>query len=80
MYLIEHFSRLQPEAREDSVSVFFANMADEQVSPEAKEAIATFMRMAATFAKQAVQSNRAEHLERGCRMLNRAMEDCSHDR
>lgn len=79
MYLIEHFSRLQQDGREDTVSVFLANVDEDKLSPEVKENIATFMRMAATFAKMAVVHNKTEYLEMGCRVLNRAMADCSKD-
>jgi hypothetical protein len=79
MYLIEHFSRLQQDGREDTVSVFLASIDEDKLSPEMKEQVATFMRMAATFAKMAVQNNKPEYLELGCRMLNRAMADCSKD-
>jgi hypothetical protein len=79
MYLIEHFSRLQQDGREDTVSVFLASIDEDQLSPEMKEQVATFMRMAATFAKMAVQHDKPAYLELGCRMLNRAMADCSKD-
>lgn len=79
MYLIEHFSRLQQDGREDTVSVFLASIDEDKLSPEMKEQVATFMRMAATFAKMAVQNEKPEYLELGCRMLNRAMADCSKD-
>jgi hypothetical protein len=79
MYLIEHFSRLQQDGREDTVSVFLASIDEDKLSPEMKEQVATFMRMAATFAKMAVQNDKPEYLELGCRMLNRAMADCSKD-
>ena len=50
---------------------------EEELSDAAKEGIAAFMRMAAVFAKQALVQNKAEFLEHGCRVLNRAIEDCS---
>lgn len=77
MYLIESFSRLQQGGRDDTVSVYMPGVNDEDLSDEAKEGIATFMRMAATFAKQALMQKKPEFLEHGCRVLNRAMEDCS---
>ena len=77
MYLIEGFSRLQQGGREDTVSVYMPQVNEEELSEEAKEALATFMRMAATLAKQAIQQNKIEFLAQGCRVLNRAMEDCS---
>jgi hypothetical protein len=77
MYLIESFSRLQQGGRDDTVSVYMPSVNEEQLSDDAKEGIAMFMRMAATFAKQAIVANKAEFLEHGCRVLNRAMEDCS---
>jgi hypothetical protein len=79
MYLIEQFSRLQQDGREDTVSVYMANIDEDKLSPEVKENVATFMRMAATFAKMAIQNNKTEFLETGCRLLNRAMTDCSKD-
>lgn len=75
MYLIEHFSRLQEDGREDTVSVYMPNLDAEAISPELHEASATFMRMAATFAKMAMMHNKQEYLEVGCRLLNRAMAD-----
>lgn len=77
MYLIEHISRLQSDGREDTVSVHLPGVDEEQVSPDTKEAMACFMRMAATFAKSAVAQDRAEWLEDACRVLNRVMDDCS---
>lgn len=79
MYLLEQFSRLQQDGREDTVSVYMANVDEDKLTPEMREQVATFMRMAATFAKMAVQSNKAEFLESGCLMLNRVMADCSKD-
>ena len=77
MYMIEGFSRLQASGREDTVSVFMPGVNEEALTDEAKEQMAAFMRMAATFAKQAIMQNKTAHLEHGCRVLNRAMEDCS---
>lgn len=80
MYLIESFSRLQQGGRDDTVSVYMPGVNEDELSDDAKEGIAMFMRMAATFAKQALVQGKAEHLEHGCRVLNRAMEDCSRGR
>lgn len=77
MYLLEHFSRLKSDGKEDTVSVFMASVDEERLSPEAREHLASFMRMAATFAKQAAMLNRSDHLELVCRALNQAMEACA---
>lgn len=79
MYLLEHFSRLRHDGKEDTVSVFMASVEEDRLSPEAKEHLASFMRMAATFAKQAAMLNRPDHLELGCRALNQAMQACAHE-
>lgn len=79
MYLIEQFSRLQQDGRDDTVSVYMASIDEEKLTPELKEQVATFMRMAATFAKMAAQHENPALLEAGCRMLNRAMADCQKD-
>ena len=79
MYLIEQFSRLQQDGRDDTVSVYMAGVDEDKLSPEVKETMATFMRMAATFAKMAALNNKTEALEKGCRVLNQAMADCSRD-
>ena len=79
MYLIEQFSRLQQDGRDDTVSIFMASIDEDKLTPEMKEQVATFMRMAATFAKMAIQNQKPEFLESGCRVLNRAMADCSKD-
>ena len=51
----------------------------EKLTPELREQVATFMRMAATFAKMAAQHENPALLEAGCRILNRAMADCQKD-
>ena len=79
MYLIEHFSRLQEDGREDTVSVFLPTIDQDSLTPDMQEGVAAFMRMAATFAKMAMVQGKSEHLELGCRMLNRAMQDCTPD-
>jgi hypothetical protein len=79
MYLIEQFSRLQQDGRDDTVSVFMATIDEDQLSPELKEQVATFMRMAATFAKMAAQQGNPMLLEDGCRILNRALAENSKD-
>ncbi len=79
MYLIEHFSRLQDDGREDTVSVYLPNLAEEDISPEALEATASLMRMAATFCKQAMVQNRPEDLIQAIRAMNRVMQDCTRD-
>lgn len=77
MYLIEHFSRLHETGREDTVSLYMPALDPEHMSPEMQEGVATFMRMAATFAKMAMMQGKAENLEAACRLLNRAMQDCA---
>ena len=77
MYLIEQISRLQADGRDDTVSVHLPSLDEESLSPETVEAMATFMRMAATFAKSAGSQDQAEWLEEACRVLNRVMDDCS---
>ncbi|HEY9724713.1 MAG TPA: hypothetical protein V6D47_22110 [Oscillatoriaceae cyanobacterium] len=79
MYLIEPFSRLQDNGRDDTVSVYMPSIDPETLSAEMHESLATFMRMAATFAKLAAANNKNEYLEMGCRILNRAMADCTRD-
>jgi hypothetical protein len=76
MYLLEHFSRLKADGKEDTVSVFMSSVDEDRLSPQAKEQLASFLRMAATFAKQAAMLNRADYLELGCLALNQAMEAC----
>lgn len=77
MYLIEHFSRLHDDGREDTVSVYMPALEPAQMSPELMEQAATFMRMAATFTKLSMMHQRPDYLELGCRLLNRAMADCT---
>ena len=74
MYLIEHFSRLDAEGRDDTVSMFLAAIDEAALAPEVKEAAESFMRMAAVLAKMAVKQNSSALLEQGCRALNRAMQ------
>lgn len=79
MYLIEHFCRLQEDGREDTVSVYMPNVAEESVSPEALEASASLMRMAAMFTKQAMVAGKTEDLRHAIRVMNRVMEACERD-
>lgn len=79
MYLIEHFSRLDVRGREDTVSLYLASLEAEDVAPEIREAAESFMRMAAVFAKMAVQQRSGALFEHGCRALNRAMQGLERD-
>ena len=77
MYLIEQFARL--DGRDDTVSVYLAGVDEETLSGAMLDVSACFMRMAATLAKMAIQQDNPGALEAACRMLNRAMEDCTRD-
>lgn len=79
MYLIEHFCRLQEDGREDTVSVYLPNVAEEEISEEALEASASLMRMAAMFAKQAMVNGKTEDLHHAVRVMNRVMQECARD-